>query len=267
MSSLQSLPLELRQKIYTLAITPLGTNKIEARSRQQGFKSGLEEVALPVIDDGHAQHAPNTDTALMRVSKQVSVDARPILYGCYKFTFQNCRALELFLDQIGDMKQHLRHVAIATGGYEHDDGLLYGATKRSFAMLATATGLQTLSVSHFDFCCSDYSPQPNADFENFVGACARLLQATLDARNAKGLKVNLTSILDIVKIVLPDCSGCCACGKAGIQYVMRQRAVCFKDGRVKKRRRCRCKCLEAERNNEVLMEQFKHSVALKLHSG
>jgi hypothetical protein len=108
MPSLQDLPLELRQKIYALAISSSDTTKIAAYPRQNNSGRRSTEVALPVLEDGQAQRTRNHNTSLLWVSKQVSADARPILYGYHKFTFETTRALELFLDQIGDMKQYLR---------------------------------------------------------------------------------------------------------------------------------------------------------------
>lgn len=273
MPSLQDLPIELRQKIYALAVVPLDITKIATCSRPRGPSGDVEEVALSANKHGNAQSAPNGGTGIIIVSKQVSADARPILYQCHQFEFQTSRALELYLEQIGDMKQQLRHVAIATGGYEHDPGYLYGATKRSFVMLAQATSLQSFGVSHFDFCCDAYSTQPKVDFENFVSGCTLLLQAIANTRSAKGLKVSLASMLEIVKITLPECVGCSACDRSGPQHVStkrgyslpqavsRNRGYGFGQAVSQKRRRCRCKCLEADRNNEELMKQFKRSVA------
>ncbi|KAM0709243.1 hypothetical protein Q7P35_003280 [Cladosporium inversicolor] len=271
LSQTTSLPLELRQKIYTLAFSSSSdTTEIAASFRQRDTKSSPDEVALTILQDGKFERVPNNDTALIRVSKQVSADARPILYGYHKFIFQNTRALELFLDQIGDMRQHIRHVALGPSGYDHDLGSqsqLFGATKRSFAMLAAATGLQTLSVSHHDFCRILHVPQNNNHISNTVAASAQLLQAILDARNAKGLKVDLASLLDIVKIELSECCGCAACGKSGVQHVSSKRSVRFKQGPLKRLLTCSCKCLRAESINEVLMEGFKRSVAETLQMG
>lgn len=259
MPLLQTLPLELRQKMYNLAITP-GTAKLSL----QYLKSSSRFVALPEPEDEQAHRALKHNAALVLVSKQVSADARPLLYGCYKFAFKSTRALELFLVQIGDMKQHLRHITIDTGGYAHDFGpVYYGATERSLAMLAAATGLQTLSVSHFDFCCDAFSMHPDIDFCNFMFACAKLLQAILSARISKGVKVDLASTLDIVKVVLPDCIGCFACGKQGHQYVSAKRCVrvdTLNPERDSGRRRCQCKCAEAEHKNGVMVKDFKRHV-------
>jgi hypothetical protein len=270
MPSLQTLPLELRQKIYTLAFNSFDATKIGTHSRQRDKYSRPEEVALPVLRDGQVERTPNNDTALIRVSKEVSADARPILYGYHKFSFEDTRALELFLEQIGDMKQHLRYVALDPSGYEQNLGTqspLYSATKRSFAMLAAATQLQTLSVAHYDFCRSLYLKGPSNDFRNLVTDSAQLLQAIVNARRSKGLKVN-ASLLDIVKIELPDCSGCFTCNKsAGKQYTTIKRGVRFKQGCLTRSLRCCCKCLDAEGHNKALMAGFKLSVADTLRLG
>jgi hypothetical protein len=158
------------------------------------------------------------------------------------------------------------------GGYEHDTGALFGATKRSFAMLATATGLQSFSFSHFDFCRYQFSPNRDTSIENFVSACSPFMQTLHDARTAKGIKTGLP-MLDIIKFVLPECGGCFSCdisrpqhglrrhGRGGVQS-SQKRSVCVQNSRM--RLKCRCKCLEANRNNDELMKQIKHGVASNL---
>jgi len=270
MPSLQTLPLELRQKIYTLAFTSSDATNIATYRRHRDTDNSSKEVALPVLQDGQVERTPNNDFALIRVSKEVSADALPILYGYHKFAFQDTRALELFLDQIGNMKQHLRYVALGPSGYEHNletESPLYGATKRSFAMLAAATQLQTLSVAHFDFCRVHYLKGPGNDFGNLVTESAKLLQAIANARKSKGLKVN-ASLLDIVKIDLPGCSGCFTCNKsAGKQYTTSKRGARFRQGVLTRSLRCCCKCLDAEDRNKALMAGFKLSVADTLNLG
>lgn len=269
MPSLQTLPLELRQKIYTLAFASPGTTKIAAHTRHGVLDCQSEELALSVAEDGKTHRTTHHDTSLIRVNKEVSADALSMLYGCYHFTFQNSKALELFLVQIGAMKQHLRHISIAIGGYEHDfDDDRYGiysATKRSISMLAVATGLETFTISHYDFCCGGYSFWPDSHFSDFQRTCAQLLQGIIDTRSAQGLKVNIASMLDVVKIELPECAGCFACNKSGVQLTSTRRGFSYKEGIVTKRFRCRCKCREAERSNEVMMEKLKSSITDLLH--
>jgi hypothetical protein len=266
MPSLQDLPLELRGKIYTLAFTSSDSTKLAAYPRSKDAKNESNEVALPVLEDGQAQRTQNYNASLVWVSKQVSADARPILYGYHKFIFVNTRALELFLDQIGDMKKHLRHVTLDPCGYEHDFGALYGATKRSFTMLAAATGLQTLGVSHYDFCRIRRIPDPKNAINNLVSASAQLLQAILNTRKAKGLKFDLASLLEIVKIQLPPCAGCATCKKSGV-HGSGKRIIGFKHGSLPRRLRCCCRCNVAEANNQMLVENFKRSVRETLHLG
>jgi hypothetical protein len=265
MPSLQDLPLELRQKIYTLAFSSSDTTKLAAYPRPKNSERRSKEVALPVLEDGQAQRTPKHNTSLLWVNKQVSADALPILYGYHKFIFVNTRALELFLDQIGDMKKHLRHVELGPCGYDHEFGALYNATKRSFTMLAAATGLQTLGVSHYDFCRTCHIPDPNNSINNLVSASAQLLQAILNARKAKGLKPDLEGLLEVVKIQLPPCAGCAICKKSGPPHGSGKRIIGFKEGSLPRRLRCCCRCNLAEANNQILMKNFKRSVRETLH--
>ncbi|GAB7332530.1 hypothetical protein MBLNU13_g04317t1 [Cladosporium sp. NU13] len=268
MPSLQTLPIELRQKIYGLALIPADTTKIAAYPRQNASDHLSNEVALAVLENGRVKREQNNDTALIRVSKDVSADSRPLLYASYHFTFQNSRALELFLEQIGPMKQHLRHVELGPNGYEHDiipEGPLYRATKHSFAMLAAATGLQTLGVSHFDFCRGRHLSRTNIGFPDLVDESAQLLLAIHRARNAGSLKTHLAGMLDIVRFELPDCAGCFSCDKSGAQRLSRRRS--FKQYSFTRHLRCYCNCSDAESNNEELTEEFKRCVAAHLQSG
>ena len=267
MPSLQDLPVELRQKIYTLAFTTADIVKIAAYPRETGSDHQPNEVALPVLESGQAQREPNNETALIRVNKQVSAEARPLLYGTFHFTFHSTRALELFLDQIGDMKKHLHHVSLSPNGYEHDIGLggpLYAATKRSFAMLAEATGLETLGVSHFDFCRGRHLSHVSIGFDDFVCVSAQLLLAIYHARNARSLKTDLEGMLDIVRFELPKCAGCYCCQKGGTQRPGRRSYAGSQQYTYNRPLRCYCKCTAAEDNNEELTEEFKRCVAAHL---
>ena len=264
MPSLQDLPVELRQKIYGLALIPADTTKIAVYTRKNASDHYPNEVALTVLEHGRVERERNNDTALIRVSKEVSADSLPLLYASYHFTFQNSRALELFLEQIGPMKQRLRQVALGPNGYEHDigpQGSLYRATKRSFAMLASATGLQTLSVSHFDFCRGRHLSRINIALPDLVDESAQLLLAIHRTRNAGSLKTNLAGMLNIVRFELPDCAGCSSCDKSGAQ---RPRRRSFKQYSFTRHLRCYCNCSEAESNNGQLTEDFKRCVAAHL---
>jgi hypothetical protein len=133
-------------------------------------------------------------------------------------------------------------------------------------MLAAATGLQTLVVSHYDFCRIRHKPEPKNAISNLVSASAQLLQAICNARNARGLKVDLASSLEIVKIQLPNCLGCATCGTSGV-HMSSKRIIGFKQGSLPRRLRCCCRCNVAEANNQMLMENFKRSVSETLHLG
>jgi hypothetical protein len=273
MPPLQDLLIELRFKIYALAIGSQNAAKITVHSGCSTPNDSPTDVA--VIAHGHGSVTPsaaNNGNSIVRVSKQIRAEALPILYQSCKFEFESSRALELFLGQIGDMKQHLRNVGISMGGYEHDAGALFGATKRSFAMLATVTGLQTFGVSHFDFCCPGYSPNRVASLDNFASVCSQFMRALHDSRTAKGLRTG-PQMLDIIQLVVPDCDGCFACdilrplqgfpkrGMRGGQSSPKRR-VCV--GNTNRRRKCRCKCGDAEHINGELLKRIKRRVASNL---
>jgi hypothetical protein len=265
MPSLQDLSTELRQKIYALVVVAPETAKIATFFRSSPPSRGLVEAASIEHNQGTATPSAINDSAIVRVSKQARADALPMLYQHCKFEFQSSRALELFLDQIGNARQHLRNVSITAGGYEHDTCSLFGATERSLAMLTTVTGLQNFVILHFDLCCSVYSPFPARAFDIFVDICSQFLKTLRKFRRATGHKTDLAAMLDIVKIVLPDCAGCLSCAKRGPpQRVSRSRTVRVKHGKGNKLRRCRCKCFEASRNNDQLMEQLKRCLAINL---
>lgn len=257
MPSLEDMPIEIREKIY--ALVPPAKTKIATYSRSVDSVGHSVEIALTVREQGKGKPSPDNHTALMLVSKQVSADAILILYQNHKFEFQTAKALELFLDQIEEKKEHLCHVAIATGGYEHESGSLYEPENRTFAMLASAIRLQTFTVSHFDFCCAQYCPHPALNIDLFARTFWHLLADLEAAREAKGLKVCLVSMLDMIKVDLPDCVGCFACAKSGMQS--RNRSVSVKHKKKTQRRRCRCKCIEAEHKNELLAKKIKYRVA------
>lgn len=271
MPSLQTLPIELRQKIYRLALIPLESTRIAAYRRQKLSGHRSSEVALKVFVNGIPHSAPNNDTALIRVSNEVSADARPLLYESFHFTFQCSRALELFLEQIGDMRKHLCHVALGPTGYDYElgsQGPFSGSVKRSFAMLAAATGLQTLRVSHYDFCRGRHLSLISLKFNDLAYVSAQLLFDIHEARKAKGLTTDLAGMLDIVEIELPDCDGCLCCDKSGKQLGGRRRVVSFKQYTfIDRERKCLCVCSDAESNNEELKQAFKRYVASFLRLG
>jgi hypothetical protein len=248
------------------AIAPGYTAKIVVHYESSAPNAFPTDVA--VVAHGQASATPsaaNNGNAIVQVNKQIRAEAFPILYQSCKFEFESSRAMKLFLDQVGDMKQHLRDVSISMGGYEHHAGAL-------FAVLATVTGLQTFCVSHFDFCCPGYSPNRSASLASFTSVCSRFLQALHDSRKAKGLKTS-HQMLDIIKFVIPECSGCFACDvlrpvdgirKSGMRggQTSSKRSACL--GNSQKRRKCRCKCDDAEHINEELLKQVKRRVASNL---
>lgn len=274
MPSFRNLPVELRKKIFALGFTPQGTTQIEAYLRPAAVPRvhpGIHprEVALVSRNlrrnKGASTPRPSYNLALLKVDRETYREALPVLYESLELKFANFRALELFLDQIGDAKQHLRHVEIAPKGYESDFGPLYGATKRSFAMLESATGLQSFKVSHFDFCCA-FIDQVGHDvaLANLANSCACLLLALQHARETKDLTADTQEMMDIFEIVLPKCHGCAHCDKRGRQRVSTRLCILVKLERGEKYLRCRCPCAVAVNMNQEMMGHFKRMLEHKL---
>ena len=134
---LGKLPPEIRKEIYTYLLVENETIPIKRLLRdKRERKSGT--VAL--------QSWTGRSSGVLRVNKLISEEAAQVLYGYNKIEFLNAGALRHFLEQIGDAKRHLRHVAI------YQDGIIFmkswNSMKQSIQMLASAKALRTLEVSH-----------------------------------------------------------------------------------------------------------------------
>lgn len=253
MPSLTDLPLEIRQKIYALLLTSpeeLTIRPVNEFSRTIHSHTVLSGHKLPSV----------IDLPLTRVSKQIRADALPLLYGGHRFNFLSSKTLKLFLEQIGFARKHLRHISIYGGGYEHGSSKFRTASRDAFGLLALAGGLQSLTVSHLDFCASSKeSRYSKTDLDHFADACVPLLSILNYARKRNGMK---GSALDIVKIQLLECVGCSGCRYSGRQVSSRRRVN--ESGTRNSSQRCSCLCAEADANNEAMIEQFRSRVAEKI---
>lgn len=259
MPSLDDLPLELRQKIYSLALIKPGDITV-----RRGVSTSNHHVASFIRDAG-PELVPVVYSALFQVSKQVRADALALFCSNNKFNFASSASLELFLNQIGPSRRHLRHVKILMRGYEHDSSKSPGATRRAFGLLVMSTGLQSLTVSHMDFCHWNADGEAKAKLKqtNFLEACVPLLQI-LDWARKGGMK---RSVLDIVKFEIPECKGCASAGcKFPGRQMPKRRVVLNPDvpRGFGSRVRCGCLCSEADGSNDALNEQFRNRLAEKL---
>lgn len=206
----ESLPRELRRYIYDLVLVQDDTIALQ----DYRYKH-RKEVKTEVAPVGHSRdkelrglewdtvtgkYVPTDPkyTALLQANKRMLAEASPILYGKNKFMFRTAATLERFVNQIGDRKRHLRHVAIDVGGYlPHRSHL---PVQRSFdALAATAKDLRTISVSHFDFC---FQPTLVADgYPSTIQGLVEDLKPLLESLQKSYVKKNLArSVLDVVNI-------------------------------------------------------------------
>jgi len=163
-------------------VAPIDHKRNPKRRGQQW--DGKEWVEIP------------SKTALTLVNKRINAETTSILYGCNTFDFTTTVALERFLTQIGNNKQHLR----AVGLMYTPKGHLFGAGLRAMTALTAASSLQTLSLSNFPVnsmnidADSEYLSESFRVFVQMLLPVLRSLHATLQAKG-RG-----RDILNVLKI-------------------------------------------------------------------
>jgi hypothetical protein len=249
---LEKLPPEIRKEIYTHLLVESETIMVKRLLRgKRKRKHGT--VAL--------QSGTGRSSELLRVNKLISEEAAQVLYGYSKFEFQNTGALRQFLEQIGDSKRHLRHVAI------YHEGLIFmnswNSLKQSIQILASVRALRTLEVSHSAFCGNG---TVMLQTKELVEHCKPLLQALHDNFVEKRLSM---SVFDIIRVSLPpsNCELNGTCSELGKQhlrisflreYTSRTHKLAIPLGQ------CRCHCREARQVNDELEQEIRQEVAEQL---
>lgn len=214
-TSLQSLPIEVRQKIYSLVLVEPDEIDIKV------YNAPNPVVARGVARDTHKRNSKHrgqiyrgsrwfpvvsSNAELLRVSKQVQADAAPLFYGLNRFEFQTTNALERFLNQVGGIKAHIRHLTLLGRAFWHSrPASPYAALHRFLKALAASRDLRCLNISYVYFCTSD-SGNPPPDFKpnvkQLVKHCIPLLKPLQTSYKAKNLAQNF---LDVVNIEAPRC--------------------------------------------------------------
>ena len=101
---LGKLPPEIRKEIYTYLLVE---DDVVPIKRFLGAKSNRKYDTAALLP-----RRTRRSNEILRVNKLIYEEAVKILYDCNKFEFLNAVALHHFLEQIGDAKRHLRHIAI-----------------------------------------------------------------------------------------------------------------------------------------------------------
>lgn len=224
-TSLEDLPLEIRQRIYSLVLVESKEMNIQVYDAQG------QEIHLGVARLGHRRNPKHrgqrwsgnkwvsvvsSDTGLLKASKQIHAEAVPMFYGKNVFAFRSTNALDRFLNQIGDMKAHLRYLELPHFAFftRRSHASAHYAVHRSLKTLVAATNLRSLTISHYYFCPSRRTynrPEMALDYDRcvqqFVKHCKPLLNSLKTSYEAQNL---LANVLDFVTVDGPK-HGHCQC--------------------------------------------------------
>ena len=220
--------------------------------------------------------APGPD-ALLLVNKLVSQEAAQVLYGLNHFEFENVAALQSFLENVGDSRQHLRHVALL------GRSILYRykwtAMDTSLRLLTQATGLRSLELPHIAFCGTLYGKSAT-DPRTFVQHCRPLLESLKASFERQNLDI---SIFDVIKIELDPCYLETEHGAQHRQHhkVVPGRSVLagYRQALIDSHNNsqkhpmltthvtCNCLCKSAEKNNEKFVDELREEIVKQLGLG
>lgn len=162
-----------------------------------------------IESDGGWVPAPPSKISILRVSKEVSIEASQVLYGCNTFHFEDSTVFLGFMSRINDCKQYLRHVSI---GYSNQVLVAnsWASTDRIVAALVDIPGLRTLEVQQSAF-PTGWSLVP-VTVPVFVRHFTPLLAALKAAIESWNLK---HSVLDVIKIARDPPSSYHRCPESG----------------------------------------------------
>ncbi|KAM0723512.1 hypothetical protein Q7P37_000499 [Cladosporium fusiforme] len=221
-NSLESLPVEVRQKIFSLVLVERNPIDIDV------YNARGQEIRLGVARSDHHRNPKHrghiyvgrtqgwvpvvsSNAGLLGVSKQTQAEAAPLFYGDNSFVFSNANAPERFMKQIGGgMTGQLRHVSIlgrSTSSINTHKSM-HASIHRSLKPLVAAKDLRTLGVPHYYFCPSHYAPRQDKEMpldyeravELFVKHSLPLLQSLKASYEARNLTA---SVLDLVVVSSP----------------------------------------------------------------
>ena len=218
--------------------------------------------------------APGPD-ALLLVNKLVSQEAAQVLYGLNHFEFEHVAALQTFLENVGDSRQHLRRVALLGQAviYSHQ----WDAMDTSLRLLTQASGLRSLELPHLAFCGTPFG-RSATNPRTFVQHCKPLLESLRASFERQNLDI---SIFDVIRIELDPCRFETEYGSkhkkyhksvpAGNDWMVKRRQT-FIDSHnnsqkhpiLTRRVCCNCLCRSAEKNNRKLVENLTEEISKQL---
>lgn len=242
---LGKLPIELRNEIYDLVLVASQGFTLQAYGHRGIMryiidgKPYVREAGCECAPVGHSRSAKHrlqqwrgkpqvwfevpSKIALVHVNKTIQAETSPILYGANLFKFVSSKALEWFLIQIGDNKQHLRTIALTCGALE----LSKAPECRAMDSLATIKGIRALGLAGFWQYADDGTDHDLV--EAFVTLCMPLLKALDAAFKAGNMGLNARDVLKVFPTQecdhhrdTKDCSESCG------SYALKLQECCLK---------------------------------------
>lgn len=184
--------------------------------------------------------------AILSVSKQIQHETVPLVYSDNTFHFRNLNDMKVFLDQVGNMRKHIRHIHIAERGYSvHSNS--------AFRPLKDATDLRSITLDHHNVCGKtvDRHWRRAATPETLVADCKRAFKVLNEVRQESG------SSLDILDIIRFDGSKCYLC-KAGLGGQCRAGSFYSSS--------CDIKCSDLDKHYQELTTKVRDLLAKELES-
>lgn len=115
LDTLSQLPPELRIQIYSYALFGKNEETRVVITIHQKLPEEAERQRISRLRGAAEGRTPKPvaiKNSLLYVSKQISQEACQVLYSGHEFKFATAKALDWFLNLVGENRQHIRHVCV-----------------------------------------------------------------------------------------------------------------------------------------------------------
>jgi hypothetical protein len=157
------LPAEIRQIVYDLVVredSPIGIYATKPRGKRTRLHTTFGPKPKRPGNSHSSSNKPlsNDIETLLRVSKQVSVEAATACYGGNTFKFEDTCSMGVFITRIGCYRKYIRHIAVKSTGYTKFQA------RFAFSILAAKSkDLRSIAIHHNTICRGRLSRRSAAD--------------------------------------------------------------------------------------------------------
>lgn len=246
------LPAELRQMVYEVMLEEDGPIKLSSHKPVHQAKRVVGESFR--LRDSHKDLKWDNTTgkwfgkkpsyhSVLRVNKQVHEEAVPVAYGSNRFGVADMAVLKIFLNAIGDMCKHVKHLEI------YDTSYTVTRSNSCFRALRGAVALRSITFQHQALCSKRYGwmMETMTMLPRIASDSCTMLRAL---REAQEDDEGATNVLDIVK-VKPKGELCHRCEQ-------QQPEACTKNYN------CATHCNELEGHNTKVAAELRRCIAKDL---